>query len=73
MGQSWLFRLAGWCAWSRLGAVLALAFAAGIAQAQSSGGDAGDPPDRVARLAYLAGRMPRKFAASPSSPMAGRI
>lgn len=25
------------------------------------------------REAYLAGRMPRKFAASPSSPMAGRI
>jgi len=25
------------------------------------------------RDAYLAGRMPRKFAASPSSPMAGRI
>ncbi|ODV26351.1 MAG: hypothetical protein ABT19_02930 [Rhodanobacter sp. SCN 68-63] len=55
MGQSWLFRPAGRRAWSRLGAVLALAFAAGIAQAQSSGGDAGDPPDRVARLAYLAG------------------
>ncbi|MGN6234586.1 DUF6600 domain-containing protein [Dyella sp.] len=55
MGQSWLFRSAGRRAWSRLGAVLALAFAAGIAQAQSSGGDAGDPPDRVARLAYLAG------------------
>jgi thiazole synthase len=25
------------------------------------------------REAYLAGRMPRRFAASPSSPMAGRI
>jgi thiazole synthase len=25
------------------------------------------------REAYLAGRMPRKFAASPSSPMAGRL
>jgi thiazole synthase len=25
------------------------------------------------REAFLAGRMPRKFAASPSSPMAGRI
>jgi thiazole synthase len=25
------------------------------------------------RDAYLAGRMPRKFAASPSSPMAGRF
>ena len=28
---------------------------------------------RAGREAYLAGRMPRKFAASPSSPMAGRI
>jgi thiazole synthase len=25
------------------------------------------------REAYLAGRMPRKFSASPSSPMAGRV
>jgi thiazole synthase len=25
------------------------------------------------REAFLAGRIPRKFAASPSSPMAGRI
>jgi thiazole synthase len=25
------------------------------------------------REAYLAGRMPRRFAASPSSPMAGRV
>ena len=25
------------------------------------------------RDAFLAGRIPRKFAASPSSPMAGRI
>jgi thiazole synthase len=25
------------------------------------------------RAAYLAGRMPRRFAASPSSPMAGRV
>jgi thiazole synthase len=28
---------------------------------------------QAGREAYLAGRMPRKFAASPSSPMAGRI
>jgi thiazole synthase len=25
------------------------------------------------REAYLAGRMPRRFAASPSSPLAGRL
>jgi thiazole synthase len=25
------------------------------------------------REAFLAGRIPRKFAASPSSPMAGRV
>ena len=28
---------------------------------------------RAGREAFLAGRMPRKFAASPSSPMAGRL
>ena len=28
---------------------------------------------RAGREAYLAGRMPRRFAASPSSPMAGRL
>ncbi|OYO32189.1 thiazole synthase [Janthinobacterium sp. PC23-8] len=28
---------------------------------------------RAGRAAFLAGRMPRKFAASPSSPMAGRL
>ena len=28
---------------------------------------------QAGREAYLAGRMPRKFAASPSSPMAGRL
>ncbi|MEO8839513.1 MAG: hypothetical protein ABI351_12475 [Herbaspirillum sp.] len=28
---------------------------------------------QAGRLAYLAGRIPRKFAASPSSPMAGRV
>jgi thiazole synthase len=28
---------------------------------------------QAGRDAYLAGRMPRKFAASPSSPMAGRV
>jgi thiazole synthase len=28
---------------------------------------------QAGREAYLAGRMPRKFAASPSSPMAGRV
>jgi thiazole synthase len=28
---------------------------------------------RAGRNAYLAGRMPRRFAASPSSPMAGLI
>ena len=28
---------------------------------------------RAGREAYLAGRMPKRFAASPSSPMAGRL
>jgi thiazole synthase len=28
---------------------------------------------QAGREAYLAGRMPRRFAASPSSPMAGRL
>jgi thiazole synthase len=28
---------------------------------------------QAGREAYLAGRIPRKFAASPSSPMAGRL
>jgi thiazole synthase len=28
---------------------------------------------QAGREAYLAGRMPRKFAASPSSPMSGRV
>ena len=28
---------------------------------------------RAGREAFLAGRMPKKFAASPSSPMAGRL
>lgn len=28
---------------------------------------------QAGRLAYLAGRIPRKFSASPSSPMAGRV
>lgn len=37
-----------------------------MAQAMKLGVQAG-------RLAYLAGRIPRRFAASPSSPMAGRV
>jgi thiazole synthase len=28
---------------------------------------------RAGRAAYLAGRMPRRFGASPSSPMQGRL
>ena len=37
-----------------------------MAQAMKLGVQAG-------RHAYLAGRIPRRFAASPSSPMAGRV
>jgi thiazole synthase len=34
---------------------------------------AGWPAEAGPRPAFLAGRIPRKFAASPSSPMAGRV
>lgn len=57
MRQSWISRFIRMRRCPRLGAVLALALAAGIGHAQSASANtsAGDPPDRVARLAYLTG------------------
>ncbi|HEX5306325.1 MAG TPA: DUF6600 domain-containing protein [Dyella sp.] len=57
MRQSWMSRCTGTRLWPRLGAVLALALAVGALHAQTAFDerDAGDPPDRVARLSYLAG------------------
>ncbi|MGA0587073.1 DUF6600 domain-containing protein [Dyella sp. KRB-257] len=55
MRQSRMSRFTRMRRWPRFGALLALTLAAGVGHAQSTSADAGDPPDRVARLAYLAG------------------
>jgi len=57
MRQSWISPFIGtWCC-PRWGALLALTLAASIGHAQTAPADAGDPPDRVARLAYLSGNV----------------
>lgn len=57
MRLSWMSRFTGMRLVPRLGALVVFVIAAGASHAQSASADAaaGDPPDRVARLAYLAG------------------
>lgn len=55
MRQPWMSRFTRMRRWPHFGALLALALTTGVGHAQSASADAGDPPDRVARLAYLAG------------------
>ncbi len=59
MRLSWMSRFTGRRLWPGLGAWVVLAMAAGVSHAQSVLADAPvvDPPDRVARLAYLAGEV----------------
>jgi hypothetical protein len=57
MRQSWISRFTSTRPWARFGALVVLALTTSVSHAQSASADtsAGDPPDRVARLAYLAG------------------
>ena len=53
--------------------ILAMLLGSAAGHAQDAGAPDGDPPDRVARLSYLAGRMQKRRYADPSSPLAGLI